>query len=282
MIESLTNTLKAVLDDASLPALVSTAEVAFDRPADAYAPGKTTINLFLYDVRENTELRSNEAIVERRNGVATIRRPPLRVSCSYLVTAWIDSSVTGDQAILNQHELLGAVLKVFSRTQSVDARFLQGGLQTALYGVSLATAQADLVRNPAEFWAALGGKLRPSFTVTATIALDPETPPIEAPQVVSSRIQIEPMPSGAVTNMVAIGGTVTDTVTKATLEGVSLLLVQQNVAALSDAAGRFQFSGIAPGDYSLRAAMTGYKTQMNNIQVPGGSPTAFDIALSPL
>jgi hypothetical protein len=281
MIHSLTNTLKAILEDTSLPALVRDAEIEFGRPSDTYAPAKRTINLFLYDVRENVELRSNEAVTERVNGVVTIRRPPLRVSCSYLVTAWIESSVTGEQAILSQHELLGAVLKVFSRTQTVDARFLQGDLLTALYGVSLAAAQADLVRNPAEFWSALGGKLRPSFTVTATIALDPETPPIEAPQVVSSRIQLEPVGSGAVTSSVAIGGTVTDSVSNAALAGVALLLMQRNVEALSDDAGRFQFSGVAPGNYSIRAVKTGYRTQTKAIQVPGNSPTAFDIALTP-
>ena len=78
MINNLSTTLKAILDDASVPKLVQDADVAFERPVDSYSPSTRTINLYLYDLRENTELRSNETIIERQNGSATIRRPPLR------------------------------------------------------------------------------------------------------------------------------------------------------------------------------------------------------------
>ena len=79
MLHDLDTTLKAILDDTSAPKLVLDADVSFDRPSDSYTPATTTINLFLYDMRENTELRSSEPIIESRNGVASIRRPPLRM-----------------------------------------------------------------------------------------------------------------------------------------------------------------------------------------------------------
>ncbi len=102
MIKALTLSLKAILDDSSLPVLVRDAEVAFDRPGDTYSPDKDTINLFLYDVREKAELRSSEPIIARQDGVATIRQPPIRLACSYLVTAWIGSGVIGEQALLRR------------------------------------------------------------------------------------------------------------------------------------------------------------------------------------
>ena len=43
MIESLTQTLKTILEGGNLPAPVRGAEVSFERPADAYAPSKTYI-----------------------------------------------------------------------------------------------------------------------------------------------------------------------------------------------------------------------------------------------
>jgi len=190
MIGDLSMTLGAMLSDSALPALVRTANVAFERPSDSYNPDHATINLFLYDVREMTELRSNEPVIERQNGRATIRQPPLRLACSYQVTAWAEPGTTGDQAVFDQHQLLGEALKAFGRSASVPDRFLQGNLKTQLYPVSLMTGQTDLIRNPAEFWTAMGGRLRPSFTLTAVIALDHAQEPISAPEVTSKTLRL--------------------------------------------------------------------------------------------
>ena len=74
MFHSLDTTLKSILDDTSAPLLVRDAEVAFDRPSESYNPPRNTINLFLYDIRENVELRNNESVIERQNGHVTIRK----------------------------------------------------------------------------------------------------------------------------------------------------------------------------------------------------------------
>ncbi|SRR5258706_4074 len=280
MIHSLTATFKAILDDTSLPALVRDADVAFERPVDTYNPSTPTINLFLYDVRENAELRSNEPVVERQNGIATIRKPPLRVACSYQVTAWAGSGLTGEAAMLYQHQLLGAVLKVLSAMATIPETYLPTDLETALYPVSLVTAQADLVRNPAEFWTAMGGKLRPSFTVTATIALDQDVEVVVAPEVSSKRISLRQAGSGTSDAFVGIGGTVRDADTHAALASVELTLVEVGINATSDADGRFRFEGVLAGNYSLRGVKQGYTTGAKAIQVPGLSPTSFDIDLS--
>lgn len=289
MFNSLDTTLKFILDDTSTPALVRNAEVAFDRPSDSYNPDKTTINLFLYDIRENTELRSNEPVIERQNGLATMRRPPMRLNCSYLVTAWIQSGATGEQAILQQHELLGEVLRVFSRWSSLPLptpdekgkNFLQGELKNSLYPISLVTAQTDLMRNPAEFWSALGGKLRPSFTLTATLAMDQQTEPITAPEVTTKKVILKGMPNGTPEIVFQVGGTVRDAITHTPIMGVQLLLVEAGVQTKSTADGQFSFTCVAAGNYSIRATKQGYQTKTKSTQVPGPSPTAFDLDLSP-
>jgi uncharacterized protein DUF4255/carboxypeptidase family protein len=281
MIHLLTSTLKSILEDPTLPKLVNDAEVTFERPGDSYTPNKTTINLLPYDVRENAELRSNEPLVDRLNGIATLRRPPLRVTCSYQVTAWIGSGVTGEQATLDQHHLLGEVLKVFSRMPSIEDKFLQGDLKSSLYPVYVVTAQADLIRNPAEFWSAMGGKLRPSFTVTATIAMDQDAAVITAPEVATKRFVLKDLTSTVAEGMIATGGTVRDSVSRAAIESVDLSLVELQVQARSDRDGRFQFSGVPTGGHTIRAAKSGYSIQAKAIQVPGLSPNSFDIELSP-
>lgn len=288
MFHTLDITLKSILDDTSTPILVRNSEVVFDRPSDSYNPDKTTINLFLYDIRENNELRSNEPVIERQNGIAKIRRPPLRMNCSYLVTAWIEAGVTGEQAILKQHELLGEVLRVFSRWPSIPLptpdekgkTFLQGELKTSLYPISLFTAQTDLIRNPAEFWSALGGKLRPSFTLTATLAMDQQTEPVTAPEVTTKKVVLKEIPDGTPEAIYQIGGTVRNATTHNPIEKVDLMLVELGIQVRSNAAGQFSFVGLAPGTYSIRALKQGYQTKTKSTQIPGASAIAFDIDLS--
>src|SRR4051812_48315659 len=88
MIRDLSETLKAILTQPLLPAELAATSVSFDRPADSFAPTTPTIALFLYDVRENLDLRTNELVTERRNGKAIVQKPPRRVVCTYLLTAW--------------------------------------------------------------------------------------------------------------------------------------------------------------------------------------------------
>src|ERR1043166_4846529 len=61
------------------------AVIQFDRPVEGeYEPqSPRALNLFLYDVRENMEMRTNEPVVTHSNGETVIQRPPARVACSY-------------------------------------------------------------------------------------------------------------------------------------------------------------------------------------------------------
>ena len=175
MIRDLSETLQAILDDpalgASFPELAR-AQVAFERPAEQFNPSQTTINLFLFDIRENTALRSKEPIVERKNGQALLVQPPKRVDCSYLVTAWAAEG-TGPQLVLEEHELLGQALQVLARYPTIPDKFLQGGLkkQELPPPLNVGGTNAGEVKDPADFWSALGNRLRPALVVTVTVEL---------------------------------------------------------------------------------------------------------------
>jgi hypothetical protein len=193
MIRNLSETLQAMLDDAELensfPELAA-AQVAFERPSEQFAPSQATVNLFLFDIRENTELRAKEPVVERRNGEAFIRRPPMRVDCSYLVTAWIAGGA-GPKPVLEEHELLGQAMQLFARYPTVPEKFLRGGLkgQGLPLPLSVGGTKVGELKDPADFWTALGNKLRPSLVVTVTLELqtaEPET----APLVSTSRLRV--------------------------------------------------------------------------------------------
>src|SRR5262245_19983581 len=113
MFRDLDDTLTSVLDDPGGPSELVAADVNFEIPDDTFNPGQPTLNLFLYDVHENRELRDPVPIVERIGGLFMRRRPPLRVDCCYMVTAW-DSS-TGPTRIANEHRLLSQALLWLSR-----------------------------------------------------------------------------------------------------------------------------------------------------------------------
>src|SRR5580765_4800866 len=171
MIRDLSETLRAVLQDPTFkpqfPELAG-ADIVFDRPLDTFNPLKATVDLFLYDVRENTELRTNELEIEIKNGQAISHPAPLRLNCSYLATAW---PVGGAELALQEHRLLTQVLRVLSRYPMIPAGFLQGSLVGQDPPLPMVALHPDALKNLAEFWSSLGSKMKASLTVTVTISV---------------------------------------------------------------------------------------------------------------
>ena len=174
MIRDLSETLKAVIKDPSFAGVfpeLADAEFSFDRPTEPFSlvNNKPTVDLFLYDLRENTVLRSNELVVERKNGQALSHPAPLRLDCSYLVTVFVPANTM--DSVLTEHRLLAQVLRVLSRHPTIPASFLKGSLVGQEPPLPLVALHPDALKNLAEFWSSLGSKLRASLTVTATISL---------------------------------------------------------------------------------------------------------------
>src|SRR5258708_6613458 len=88
MIRDLSETLQALLSQPGIPPELAAAQIIFDPPGDPFAPPQTSVDVFLFDIRENVNLRFTE-YEQRTVGPDVIQsRPPLRVTCSYLITAW--------------------------------------------------------------------------------------------------------------------------------------------------------------------------------------------------
>jgi hypothetical protein len=147
------------------------ATISLQRLSDIKPETNNTVSLFLYDIKENMELRNNEPQVRRGNGQVSIVRAPLRLACSYLITAW----TAGDQeySLLLEHQLLSQALQLLSRHHFLPRYFLQGSLQAQEPLPPLATLQAESLKNASEFWTAAQQKLRPALNVLATISMQP-------------------------------------------------------------------------------------------------------------
>lgn len=285
MIRDLSQTLGQILTQGGLPPELTSAQIVFDRPADPFDPGQTAVDLFLYDIRENVDLRNNEPSISRQNGNAVITRQPLRILCSYLVTAWPKG---GTDLILQEHRLLSQVLQVLSRYPIIPANFLQGSLKGQEPPLPMMTARADGLKNPAEFWNAIGNKLRPSLNVTVSISMNVFKPEIVSTVITSDVIfgeKISPddekiLPKTK-TELFRIGGQVNDS-TSTPMPNTQVLLVELGLSTITDNTGHYSLGKIPAGAYTLRVR-TDNTSQDFKIKVPiqpGAAQSNYNVKLS--
>jgi len=145
--------------------------VSFATPDSEFPPVEVTlpaVDLFLYDVRENMELHSNDWQHERVNGRILRHKAPIRIDCSYLITAW--SSATSP--IEDEHRLLGEVMKVLLRYRQLPDDVLQGELVGLLPPVRARVVRQGYLQSLGEFWQAMGGKPKASLHYTLTVSAD--------------------------------------------------------------------------------------------------------------
>jgi hypothetical protein len=171
VIDDLDKTLEALLKQELPPDLVGQVSISFESPDAQAVQDANAINLFLYDVRENWELRSNEWQVERRNGIATQTPPPARVDCSYLITAWSKLPENQQGKAGQEHYFLGQVMQALLRHRVLPAEVLQGKLAGQEPPVRAKPLQASQLQSLGEFWQAMGSKPKAMLNYTVTISV---------------------------------------------------------------------------------------------------------------
>jgi hypothetical protein len=284
VIRDLSATLDAVLTSPLLttdfPELAG-ATVVFERPTDTFTPASTSIDLFLFDLRENLELRSNEPRLERRGFEAVLRAAPRRIDCSYLVTAW---PVGGTDLPLQEHRLLGQVLQLLSRIPTIPATFLQGSLAGQTPPLPVIVPQLDGLKSPAEFWTAMGSRLRASLTVTVTVSV-PFAPEVSGPVVTTLRSRFgDRGPQGPVEEeWIAIGGRVLNDGSLppgSPIAGAVVDVLDAGLRATTDELGHYRFERVPAGTRTVRALAVGFQPLTRSFDVPGPSED-YDFSLTP-
>lgn len=284
MIRDLSQTLRAILTQSNLPAELARAQIVFDRPTEQFKPTQTSVNVFLYDIRENVELRSNEPIIERQNGQAVIHSPPMRVACSYLITAW-PVGVSGDELFLQEHRLLSQALQVLSGYPTIPQEFLQGSLRRQEPPLPMLTSHIDSLKTTGEFWTALGNQLRPSISVTVTISMDVFTPEPPVPLVVAINVKLESQDSPVNSSeFFRIGGQLTGADNQP-IADATVTLVESGLTATTDAQGRYTLSpipfppGSPPFDRTLRI-QAGSVVREFTIRLPPLDQSSYNLQLT--
>lgn len=262
MLTELDETLKQLLIN-EIPIENHDVDVAFDLPKREWSAklSRPTVNLYLYDVRENTELRHTEWVVERDgNGQATKRRPPRRIDLSYLVTAWTSTPE-------DEHRLIWRALWSLLRYPELPEDVLQGRLKETDVPIRASIAQPDEIPNVADLWGVLDNELKPSLHCVATLPLD-LAQEITGPVVHTKQIRIEQgvLGGGPFEEIIQIAGTVRDGDSKP-VAGATLRVEGRGLTATSDEEGHYTFPNLPQGTYTFV------------VSPPGGKPKAHEVSV---
>jgi hypothetical protein len=287
MFSDLDDTLRNILTDPAAPDELETADVSFEIPDNNFTPNQRTVNLFLYEVHENRELRDPAPITELVGNSFVRRRPPLRVDCSYMVTAW--SNQTRAVRVAEEHRLLSQALLWLSRFPIIPGRYLpaewkdQANPKFQPFPLPMWVGQMNGVKEPGEFWTALEQPPRPSFNLLVTIAMELGVESPEGPPVITKDMRLMQKDKPATQEeWFQIGGTVFAAISPPNeISGAQVRLVEKDQTAVTDDQGRFSFTLLLGGNYTLEVSKAGFTTATKNIVAPGASSDAYDVVLAP-
>lgn len=185
MLDDLDATVSALVKS-ELP--VKNVTLSFAAPDGRFPPSGVklpAVSFFLYDVRENHDLRTNQWELEEKQGMVTRKRPPVRVDCSYLITAWPSEGVPDPPQ--DEHRLLGAVMKVLLTHRRIPENYLRGEFQGQTPPLRTQIIAEQQLKSVGEFWQAMGGKPKAALNYKVTISVDVSVP-VEVGPVVKEKV----------------------------------------------------------------------------------------------
>lgn len=148
----------------------SEVDVVFDAPTKDWAARRNapTVNLYLYDIREDIRRRERGMSEQRgEDGYVRTRRPaPRHFKLSYLVTAWT-------QRAEDEHRLLDQLLRCFLKYEALPDDLVVGALaETGLVVPLTVGLPPPEDRAFADVWSAMGGELKPSLDIVVIAPVD--------------------------------------------------------------------------------------------------------------
>lgn len=161
--------------------------ISFEAPDREWAATVTqpTINLFLYDLRENKQRRATRWESAEAGGRRLETRPPLWLDASYTLTAWA-------RAAEDEHRMLSQALTALNRYPEIPQDVLAVAEHSPLRQLGpLRTRLGDpqLDAN-ADFWTAVGGPYKLSFHYIVTVPFPSGATTRRGPPVRSRRLLV--------------------------------------------------------------------------------------------
>jgi hypothetical protein len=258
-------------------------DIKFDQPKREWSSrlSKPTINLFLFDIRENLRLRGAEQYrtINRPDGVSEIKRNPVRMDLRYLMSAWVKDPE-------DEHLLLASAINGLLRNPFLPEKFLTKNLknQPAPMPLEVATfpPEAGPIDKFSEIWGVLDNEMRPGILLTVTVSFDPYKP-MEFKQVKTREISFfqdnaDTKPDLETRNVSKKYRTVAGTIKseKYSPSSLSLILVEtQKPVEISDE-GKYALQKIADGEYHLDILFNQKVLKRHKLVVPANN---YDIQI---
>jgi hypothetical protein len=240
-------------------------EIAFDAPASDWSAKLTapTVNLFLYDLRENLGQSEASPRDVRLNGANMSAPPPMRLEVTYAVTAWT-------KAVEDEHRLLSQVLAILFSHTSLPADLLAGRLAAASRLRAIETEVGRPKEEKADFWTSIGGRYKASIDYAIRIEVESGLMFTRGPQVRSQTMRLElDGVRRTMEELQRFGGVVRDSSGQPVADAW-VALPDLGKMTSSDREGRFLFDGLRPGDHKVEARTASGEEASGVAKVPGG------------
>ena len=276
MLADLDESIKQLLRE-ELPIKNGEIDIKFEQPKREWSAKltKPTVNFFLYDLRENVQLR-RAGMDQMTNGggppnLATMRKAPHKVDCFYMLTAWAAEPE-------DEHRLMTRALMALFRNPTLPDHVLHGAIRNPSFPINTYVARHDKLTNPAEVWSALDNEMRPSVAYSVTITLDPWT------EFTGPIVRTLTLRAGQANNLplseelegdepdyekAYIGGTIrSKTKDNEPQSGLEVAIKGRGWFDTTDTKGRFTLGSMPHGDYTLVVWPPKGKPKEKKISVP--------------
>jgi hypothetical protein len=241
-------------------------DIAFDAPATDWSAKLTnpTVNLFLYDLRENVAAAEATTRNVRVNGAMMSAPPPMRLEVTYSVTAWT-------KAVQDEHRLLSQVLAILFSHVSIPADLLEGRLASASLFRSIETEVGRPKEEKADFWTSIGGRYKASIDYAVKLEVESGLTFTRGPEVRSQtvRLGLRDGPPRTIEELQRFGGVVRDA-DGAPVANAWVTLPELGRFASTNSEGQFTFDGMRPGEHRVEARTATGQEASGTAKVPGG------------
>jgi hypothetical protein len=239
-------------------------DVRFDPPRRDWVGALTrpTLDFYLFDVRENVDLRHADLQANRAPGVTSYRLPPRRFDLRYMVSALTTQ-------VADEHVLLWRMLAVLLRHSTLPQDILPDSFLSLQPGLTTQVQQTDEEQLFVDLWGGFDVHPRPTllYVVTAPIDLDIT---IDAPLVLtrSARYMRATAPHAPIETATHIGGVLRDREGRPVAGGKIFIEGRASAPALTDSEGRFVLVGVPDGTVSVRVSRNGEAGKPMTLKVP--------------
>lgn len=248
-------------------------DVSFEAPDRDWSSrlSRPTVNCFLYDIRENHDIRRTDWERSQNNTAAFRHKPLLRFDSTYQISVWA-------RAPEDEHRLLWRVLLALCRHPSLEGDMLLADLRSQPVALPARVSQPDQTRqNHADLWQSLENRIRPSLTYVVTLALDPDLV-LTSPLVLTQIIRVGNGVSDELSEMFDIGGRVhEERVPEHGIGGALVTLRETGNQVTSDSLGRFVLRHVPRGPVTLVVQVGGYDEAVRQLEIPSEN---YDVVLS--